>query len=404
MGEATRKSFVENNISMLKEANVKHDTSAEIERGREAEQEEQRKEEQERARRAVEERSAQVKREKEALSKKQELETAQAAEQARQERGKAEEKRQARIKAAENAEEQTKHANLADSVAGAGGSPVSTPGQQAGRGANDGAAARHEPLAQRTSGYPEDDPGDGAGLEEDAISRADDSPTVVEGHASDVVGAAELVDVVPAPAGDTARGNAAYADTVQQFVEKTEDEHNQQQSMPTADHVQGSRTPARDGDGANEVGAGDEAAPPTAEMDPSASSEESPAIEQPHHVARYSEVPTAGHVPESLEPPLAPPNNGRPLDLPKGAVTNDNDQDAGENKELLLVKVPDEPRYREVLMAEHVEGFAASMGRRDGDAPREALDGSIAPTGGGRDDAGSEDASIAETQGRVSTE
>lgn len=54
----------------------------------------QRKEEQERARKAVEEKSAQVKREKEALSKKQELETAQAAEQAKREKMKAEEERQ----------------------------------------------------------------------------------------------------------------------------------------------------------------------------------------------------------------------------------------------------------------------------------------------------------------------
>ena len=57
----------------------------------------QRKEEQQRARKAVEEKSAQVKREKEALSKKQELETAQAAEQARREKLKVEEERQVRM-------------------------------------------------------------------------------------------------------------------------------------------------------------------------------------------------------------------------------------------------------------------------------------------------------------------
>lgn len=44
----------------------------------------------------MEEKSAQVKREKEALSKKQELETARAAEQAKREREKAEEERQVR--------------------------------------------------------------------------------------------------------------------------------------------------------------------------------------------------------------------------------------------------------------------------------------------------------------------
>lgn len=53
-----------------------------------------RKEEQERARKAVQEKSAQVKREKEALSMKQELETAQAEEQARRKKQNAQEERQ----------------------------------------------------------------------------------------------------------------------------------------------------------------------------------------------------------------------------------------------------------------------------------------------------------------------
>lgn len=57
----------------------------------------QRKQEQERARKAVEEKSAEVKREKEALSKKQELETAHAAEQAKRKKLKAEEERQVRM-------------------------------------------------------------------------------------------------------------------------------------------------------------------------------------------------------------------------------------------------------------------------------------------------------------------
>lgn len=57
----------------------------------------QREEAQERARKALEEKSAEVKREKDALSKKQELETARAADEAEQGRKQAEQERQARM-------------------------------------------------------------------------------------------------------------------------------------------------------------------------------------------------------------------------------------------------------------------------------------------------------------------
>ncbi|CBJ31436.1 hypothetical protein Esi_0256_0004 [Ectocarpus siliculosus] len=99
MDDDARNSFMDNNANLLKEADAERDTSEEVAKARDAQQVQQREEAQERARKAFEEKSAEVKREKEALSKKQELETARAAEEAEQSRKQAEQERQERIKA-----------------------------------------------------------------------------------------------------------------------------------------------------------------------------------------------------------------------------------------------------------------------------------------------------------------
>lgn len=236
-------------------------------------------------------------------------------------------------------------------------------------------------MNQKTPGNQGVDPGDGAVLEEDA-TRADGSPSE-DGHkldhidTPDVVGVAELVEVVPVPAGEMEGGNTADADA-SRFVEIPEDGHNQE-AVPAADHVQGSRpsTPGDD-DKANEVGAGGgEAVPSAAEIEPYARSEDNLATKLPND-DRDSEGPTTGHV-ESLEAPLAPQDEGQPLDMLDGVATKENDQDAGAKNEP-FVEVPNEPRYREVLMAEHVEGFVASLERHDGGTPRDAPDGPVAAT------------------------
>lgn len=271
---------------------------------------------------------------------------------------------------------------------------MSTTGKYAGHGADDGAAARHEAPSQSTSGDLGDARGDGAGLEEGATIRADDSPAD-EGHddALEHNDAPESVELVPVPAGETTSGNTVDAD-VGRVVEIPEDGRSQEAVMPTAYRVQGSRPPTP-GDGkANEVRA---AAPSTAETDPNARAEDDLATEPPNDAGSSEVPPTTEHA-GGLEAPLAPQDDGKPLDVLDGVATTENEQDAE-----LLVKLPNEPPYREVLMAEHVEGFAASSGQNGDETPREVLDGPVAGTENGQDP-GSEDSSVVETQRSVSVE
>eukprot|EP00903_Cladosiphon_okamuranus_P007043 g6847.t1 len=487
--EAIRKSLVEGNVAMLKEADTERDTLAEAGREREEEQEEQRKKEQERARKAVEEKSAQVKREKEALSKKQEIETAQAAEHAKREKMKAEEERQARIMAAANAKEETKHVKLDNSAAGAVKPPTSTLEMQTGHAANDRTTAGHKPQSLDQG----NDPRDHAGAQKDTAARADGAPheerqTSVRIGASDATGAAEeLAEVVEVPAGEEKGGSTDQTDA-SRLIEMPDEDHSRE--VPIADQVHGSRPkpfgnlggdagddagaqedatartdgspsgegntlestdaldavgvveesvevvpmPAREGKGGNtgdvdashlfgmrgeghsqEVAFADqvqglrsptpdddqasEVEPPasTAENYLYARSEGNLAIDLPDDTRR-SELLTAEHIGGS-EDSLAPRDEGKTLDKLDGAKEPEVDQDQSDvRKNDLFMKLPDgDTRYREVLTADHVEGYESSFGNLDGG---QALEDPVAAEKKGPGP-GSEDSSFAETQRSV---
>ena len=290
-----------------------------------------------------------------------------------------------------NGKEDAKHAEAADSgFAGEEGLPTSTLKKQAGHDANDRAAAEHEPSNSETSGHPGDDHRDGAGSEEDAAP-PDEGHAPERIDASNAADVAELVGVVSVPAREEKKSGNTDSAGASRVVEMPQDERSSQEA-PVAG---GSRPPTPDDDETNEARAGDEAPASTEETDPFARrSKDNLGIELPHD-APQSELPTAEHV-ERAEDTLGP-QDGQLLD------TLENDQGAVPKNvqgNELTIELPNDPRYREVLMAEHVEGFVASLGRLDGE---QALDGPVAATERGQDP-DPEDSIFVETQRRISEE
>lgn len=279
--------------------------------------------------------------------------------------------------------EETKHAAKLDkNVAGAAGAPTSTLSKQAGPVVDDRADTKYGPLHPTTSGALDN----GSGLEEDAVSdaRSEEGRTSGRVGALGAVDAAELVEVVRMPAGEEKSGDTADEADANRFLELAEDGHVQQEE-PAANHAQASRPPASDHDKTNELLAGeDEALESTAETEPYANSEDNLGKKLPND-AGNTEVLTAEHVGgfeegvEDPQNPQAPQDNGQPLGMLGGAKPAENRQGAVPKNEL-SIELPKDPRYREVLMAEHVEGMGASLDRHDGGVPRQAHDGPVSAT------------------------
>lgn len=290
---------------------------------------------------------------------------------------------------------------------GAAEPPTSTLGEQADRDARDRAATRHEPSDPKTVEGLENDPRAGGGLEKGAAAGVDDVPPE-EVHALELIGSLnaagaheELAEVAPVSAGEENGGEADESDA-SRFMD-VPDDGPYQEVVHTNDIVQGSEKPTQDEKHSDELRPGDEAlgAPAAENEPPYSSSEENVAVEVPddainievlatEHVEGFraslvpedidqptdilevveatendqDAAPKYGHV-EGFEAPLFPEDRGQPNDMPDVIEATENDQDAAPKYEL-SIEVPNDTRYREVLMAEHVEGFGDSLAQHDG--------------------------------------
>lgn len=246
-------------------------------------------------------------------------------------------------------------------------------------------------------------------MEEDAATRTDGAPskevhTLEHIGALDAVGArAELVEVVPVTAGRDMDDSVAN-----RFIEIPEGGPDQE--VPTIDRIQGSQPPTPDDGETNELLAGDEALASvaqdkqyprseenlavkllndarhsevlTTEHDQDASPKDELTIELPN-IPRYREVLMAEHV-EGYEASLARQGNDQPTDMLGGVLATEHDRDA-DPKDGLTTEIPNDPRYQEVLMAWHIEGFEAALARQDSGPPRETLGGLVAATERGQE-------------------
>lgn len=282
---------------------------------------------------------------------------------------------QARIKATANAKEATKYEKLDNSVRGAlEPFAPTTLGKQAEHSEDDRAAASHGPLTSKASEDLEDDRRAGAGTETDGVP-SEEVHTLERIGTLDAGAPAELVQVVPVPAGEEKGGDMEDSDA-SRFMEIPEER--QHQEMPMVERVQVSQPLTPDNDKTSKLSARDEALlAQVAENEPYARSEDSLAIEPPNELLAMEHA-------EGIEALLTRPDEGRPLDMLDGIEESENGQDAGPENEAIIM-LPNNHRYREVLMAEHVEGFEASLARRNGGPPRETLDGLVAATERGPD-------------------
>lgn len=94
---------------------------------------------------------------------------------------------------------------------------------------------------------------------------------------------------------------------------------------------------------------------------------------------RYREVLTAEHV-EGFGSPSARRGGGEPSNTTREGVTPSRENMPNPGSENGVIKLPDDPGYREVLAAGHVEGFGAQLSEQDGEPPNETSGASVAAT------------------------
>lgn len=210
--------------------------------------------------------------------------------------------------------------------------------------------------SEEESAAPTDDPGYGEVPTAEHVE-------VLEAAAADT----ELPEVAPVPAVEKKKGAGGDSEAASRFNKIPEDERYQEEVF-TADHVHGLQQTTSDHEMHEILADGAVVRAPAAEKGLDANLEENHTIKLPND-PRYREVLMAEHV-EGSETLIAQEHGPRERIDDVAAATEKQLDDGSEDG---TIELSNDPRYREVLMTDHAEGFETAKPQKIGPSEKVAV-------------------------------